>query len=271
MNVTSQVDIREFVAAMQRLSVISKRTFADVANDNMADLFLTASRYPPKANATDIRAVQNRPWWPAFVTKVIGHGFSLKSRVKAKTKAQRNVHWKDTPTGRINYGRDTMSVYRKAQIKKKALRGMFSGQFKGQSDADAKRVSSKIISRRVATVNAMRATIGWVATKFNPGKVRSFRHKNMKHSYVYPATPARAVAAAIISFTDKQPQWPNSPKSPHGRPSPTENVSWKERVGIAAINRAAPEVTRRLVYAADKKLARITASVSARTGGWMRF
>ena len=247
MNVTAQVDLREFTAAMQRLSVLSKRSFADVANDNMADLFLTASRYAPKADKGSVRAVNQEKWWPAYVQKVIGRGFGLKFRRTVKTAAQRDVHWVDSPTGRINYGRRTMAVHRNAT----------------RSNADARRVSARVIARRAQTVGAMRAVLGWVATRFNPGKVRSFYRKNLKHSYIYPATPAKAVAAALVSFTNNATPWPNSPKSPHGKPSPAADVARKESFGIAALNRAAPEVTNRLVYAANRKLERIAREVSA--------
>jgi hypothetical protein len=249
MNVTAQVDLREFTAAMQRLSVISKRTFADVANDNMADLFLTASRYAPKADKGAVRNVSSERWWPAFIQKVIGTGFNLRFRRSAKTAKQRNVTWIDTPTGAQKFGRRTFTIQRKAN----------------RNRADARRVSSKIIARRVNTVGGMRAVLGWVATKFNPGKVRSFYRKNLKHSYIYPATPSKAIASAVVSFSNNKSPWPNSPKAPRGRPSPAQDVTQKESFAMAALNKAIPVVTARLVHAANKKLERIARETSGTT------
>lgn len=260
------VDTRGFSQALTQLASMSKRGVTDAINDNMADLFLTASSKAVTANKATVRAVASEKWWPAFISKVIQSekGYDLKFRRKAKTSAQRNVQWVDTPTGRVMRGRDTMTVYRRAQIKKKALRGVFSGKFKGQSDADAKRVSASIIRRRVATVGAMKATLGWVATKFAPWKVNKFYRKNLRFSRVTPASVSQAFAEALVKFSNDKPAWVNSAAATSGRPSPSADVQRKAQMAMLAINQALPIVTQRMRAAIEKKLDRAAAQAFGR-------
>ena len=140
-----------------------------------------------------------------------------------------------------------MAVYREAEHKR----------------ADYRRVSKAIIRRRISTINAIRASLGWVATKLAPWKVRSFWRKNLKYSHVFPATISQAWAMATVTYSNAHTAWNNSAAATSGRPSPEADVAKKAAMGSAAIRVALPVVTQRMKAAVEKMLARRCAEASA--------
>lgn len=269
MNVTANIDLREFNLAMQQLSKVSKRDFADVCNDNMADLCLTASRYPDKANRADISGMTQKKWWPALIRKVIeGGGYTLKFQKRIPKSEQASRTWIDPVNGRKMFGQKTESEFRKiVKVEKKALRSLFNGRFRGVRDANAARVSASIIRRRLARVGAMRAYLGLAGVRFNPDKMRfkGYGRKNLKGVQTRPASATQAVAKAeaLWTFMNNKAPWVNSSAAPTGRPSPAQDVNWKQGVIVKALNRAVPEVTRRLKHAINTKLERMARTYGA--------
>lgn len=248
MNAAMTIDTREFDKAMAGLISTSSKDAADVITDNMADLFMTASKYAPAANRGDIQSLTQRDWWPKFVQKVINRGVTLKFRRKAEGKAAQAV-WLDPVTGTRKKGRRTMSVHRSAT----------------KSHADAVRVSKALIRRRLATVNAAKASLGWIATKFAPWKVKAFRHKNMKLSYIYLPIPKskNPFALAVVNYSNKHRAWVNSSEATSGRPTPEADVAKKASMGERALRMALPTVARRMRDALEKRLAKRCADASA--------
>lgn len=269
MSITANIDLREFNLAMQQLSKVSKREFSDVCNDNMADLCLTASRYPAKANRSDISGMTQKRWWPALIRKVIeGGGYTLKFQKRIPKAEQASRTWIDPVNGRKMQGQKTESEFRKiVKVEKKALRSLFNGRFRGVRDANAARVSASIIRRRLARVGAMRAYLGLAAIKFAPWKARykGYGRKNLKGIQAKPAVSTQAVAGAeaMWTFSNNKSPWVNSSAAPRGRPTPSQDVSWKQNILVAALNRAVPEVTRRLRHAINTKLERMAKTYGA--------
>lgn len=281
--ITAQIDLREFNLAMQQISALSKREMRDVVNDNMADLCLTAAKFPPKANRGEITSVQAKKWWPAFIHKVItGGGFVLRFQKRIPKAQQQSYSYRDPINGKMMRGQKTKSEFRKIdKIERKALRSLFTGKFKGVRDANAARVSNTIIKRRASRIGAMRAYLGLAAARFErvssrSGRVRKFAlhmyRRHLKGIQTIPATAAQAVssAEAIWTFSNNKAPWRNSSKSPHGRPSPSQDVTKKQSMIVSALNKALPIVTARLQHAIDVKLSRIAKKHSATGAAFVR-
>lgn len=228
MSLTANIDLREFNAALKQLASVSKRDFADVTNDNMADLCLTAARYPAKADRSSISGLRGKPWWPAFVRKVMNLSFVGPA---APTKKRRK------------------------------------GRAGGVRNAEAARVSAGLLKSRLARVGAMRAFLGAAAIRFDPRKYRKggFGRKQYKGIVANKAQPSgvKAFAEAIWKFSNNHAPWSNSSASPKGRPSPSQDVNKKTHILAVALNRAVPVVTARLKHAINKKLERLAKTYSA--------
>lgn len=264
MSLAANIDTSEFQKLVHNLSELSGRELYEVSNDNMADWMLTASTFVPKADKASIRAMQDKEWWPALVTKIIhGGGYVLKYQKRIKKNEQAQRKWVDKINGRTMYGQKTESEFRKIdKVQKKSLRGLFSGRFKGVRDPAAAKVSASIIRRRSARVGAMKAYLGLAAKRFGGSKVEKFGTylyaKHLKGVQVREAIASDvSIAEATFTFQNNFQPWVNSSSAPRGRPSPSEDVNWKRNTLMSGILAARPQILDRMRHAVNTKMDRL--------------
>lgn len=249
------IDTREFNRALMEYAVASKHDFAYILNKQLGNAAAMASSYSPIGNKSDIQALEKKKWWPAFVRKVtnLAAGFTLTMRRKAKG-AQANVEWIDLPTGRRMYGRKTMGV-------KVKVKGWMGGS--QASIANLKRVSKAIIRRRIATwKGALRAPFGIHALAFG-ARLGQFERKG--RTFAMPrvlATPSQLWAMFVIPFKNKKNVWPDSGYG--HRPTPEEDVQWKQAMGKIILDRAFDYVSKDMVRWAQGEMAKTARKYSAR-------
>lgn len=76
MQPTLQIDPRPFNAVMQDYARLNRRTFPEIVNAKGLDFAFRALKETPKAAAAEIRALPSQDWWPKFIAKQLGKGFT---------------------------------------------------------------------------------------------------------------------------------------------------------------------------------------------------
>jgi hypothetical protein len=247
---TASVDMRQFSEALKQYAAASRRDHAYILNKQLGNVAARASGFAKAGNRSDIRNLQSRKWWPAFVRKKmnLSGGMAVKVRRKARG-AEINSNYRDKATGELRFGRKRVTLHRMVQSA-------------GAKKADLKRISKMIIKRRLATWKAMRAVFGVAALKFGVplGKFeRPKRQFALQHEI---ATASNLRSMFTIPFNNKKSAWP---KSKFGRrPSPSQDVAEKNRIASIALQSALNFVARDMVRWAQARLAQTAARYSGR-------
>lgn len=251
-----KVDMREFNQALREYTQASRRDFAYILNKQMGNIAARASSFAPVGNRNDIKNLQKRDWWPKFIQKVLSQrgGFSMTRRVKAKG-ALADVIWTDQATGQLRRGRKTMGI--------KYNYGGGMDQFgKRMKKADYRRISKAIIKRRLSTWKAMRAAFGVAALKFGVPLGKFERPKRLFALHHQLAAPEKLTSGFILPFSNNKDPWP--PSKFGRRPTPSEDVAGKERIGAVALQRAVNFVAQDMRKWAQDQMRKTAARFSGR-------
>lgn len=248
--ISMKVDTKQFSAALNEYLKYTKKDVSEVLNSKAGDIALRAASVAPSANRMQIASLQEKggykwPMWPKFINKLISHaGFTLHSRRKAKTDAERNVEWIETPTVVHRYGKTSYVT----RFGRKSM-----GQDKVVNRDNARvtllrKVSKTIIKRRIATINAMKAVFGIVALEF--GKPSKFERKGRLFKLpTKKATVTDLMAFFILKFASNRKNWPGGTK-----PNASQDVAGKYRIAVKALHQGINFVVRDMEQYIAKKL-----------------
>lgn len=170
MKPTISIDTREFNRVLHEYQRHSRKDWADIVNAKALDVSFRALAETPKADVSEIRALEAREWWPKYVAKrIIGGGVSFR-----KGKAKINI------------------------------------QGRGFSRAEAKLVSKKIIAARARSVAflksgwlpAIRRLYPLVKDRIKSGvRIGGARQYGVEKGSASPAAAGDNPAAIIINST----------------------------------------------------------------------
>jgi hypothetical protein len=225
-----KLDWREWDRAMVEYSAASHKDLADASNKKLGDVALRAAQIAPRADKGKIRSTGDwhaTPWWPKFIQKIIGMGFNIHTRRRVRgvtvQRMKGRVHDVDSTKEEIAaaYGARTYGHDRQSS----------------RSNEDARRVSKKIIGRRLATVGMFRVVFALVASKFGKG-VNRVERQGRNYLTFKLATPGNLLASFEIPFKNSKTAWPGGT-----RPSPSADVQRKVMIGYTILQRAIDIVT----------------------------
>ena len=228
---------------LSRYVRVSSLTVADAVNKKTGDVMLTAARFAPQANLSDIAALHQRPWWYAFVQKVLNLEGVTETVRRRTRKGERiggrlaeEISVPDPITGRMHKGKRTM-----------AERRIYAG---GQTRKIIGRVSRIITRRRRKGYKYFRALFQaasdvygkWNKRDAFSGSLESFgfsgdqckRASAARGMYGQVATPAYPTSITTIPLrTARKGDWPGG-----GRLSPAADLAAKSTIATAAVNKA---------------------------------
>lgn len=259
MNVHVQVDTRDLDEAIGFYSLATGKGLAQSADRAVGQwAFFTAHRLPARNIAagkieslpTDIKPRDGRKagvWWPAFIQKILNHGSGYKLHLrKAARGADANVRWTDPINGKMYSSRRTMGYDRwvKGNVGAKG----------GVKAADARRVSRKILRRRLSTAGTHRALFGKIADSF--GVVRHRAIVGMGRPYLRRvweeshARPDHLRAGFNLPFGSRyKSDWPGGK-----RPSPSAAARARMQMCLTAVLDAKANVVKDMTDYARVKI-----------------
>lgn len=245
--ISMKVDTSQFSAALNEYMRYTRKDLSEVLNSKAGDIALRSAQVAPSANRASISGLEGKEWWPKFINKLVTHfGFTLHSRRKAKTEAERNVEWIDTPTGQTRFGRKSIGVNR--QIGRDNARS-----------ADLRKISKTIIKRRIATINAMKAVFGIIALKFGKPAGKFERKGRTFELPTRKATPQELWAMFTLKFASNKKEWPGGT-----RPSAGQDVQAKYKIAVRALHSGINFVVRDMQQYILKKMQARGQQVSGR-------
>lgn len=198
---TMQLKTSDFDRALSQYLALNNRDSVELLRKKAGDVAFRAAQAAKAGrtgNAAAIRGLwqgsdwkSKKPWtrgrdmWALFIAKLLStHGFKLTlGRRRAKTKAERDVAWKDTVSGKTMFGRKTMTerrIVRRGQMKR----------------SDWKRVSTQILRRRAARVRGFVGAFLRVAVAF--GKPSFWEPKRAWAAHIKQPTLQSLSAAFIV-------------------------------------------------------------------------
>ena len=96
------IDTKEFTAALNDYSKVSKRSNGYILNKVAADVAFKTAELIPHATKENINAIENRAWWVKYISKLLStKGFSKTTTTNSKK------HGKVTKTFRVRAGKFT--------------------------------------------------------------------------------------------------------------------------------------------------------------------
>lgn len=257
MSPTIQIDLRAFERGITDYAAATGKELPDAITRQAGQLALHAGFHSPRGNRDSVAGLPDdkrgrdgrknpadrggkkaTPWWPAFIQKVLNNGgFTLSLRRKA-VGAERFKGYRDASTGKWNATQRTIGY-------KRLVAGAVGRDVKA---ADARRVSKKILARRMSTFGWLGAVFGAIAAEFGvtagrrlPSGMR-WAKWNKKHFWVSrQAQPGNLLAGFIIPFGGKRyaGDWPGGT-----RPNAAQSAQAKRGFALAALEASRDEVIR---------------------------